>query len=106
LLEQKDAVPEKVTGLLAGLMENATAREKMQAALAQWHAPKAAEQIAEVILKVVGSKVAVRAGRTLAPTPNPSHDGNGHVDRAAGFHSRHASAAGSSKTAQLAGKPA
>ena len=50
LLEQKDAHPAKVADLLVKLMENATAREKIQTSLARWHAPKAAEQIAETIL--------------------------------------------------------
>ncbi len=53
LLEQKDATPEKVAALLRELVENETARQTMQAALAQWHAPKAAEQIAETILSAV-----------------------------------------------------
>ncbi len=53
LLEQKDATPEKVAALLRELIENETARTGMQTALAQWHAPKAAEQIAETILSAV-----------------------------------------------------
>ena len=52
-LEQKDATPGKVAGILQELVENEAAREKIQIALAQWHAPKAAEQIAEMILKTV-----------------------------------------------------
>ncbi len=46
LLEQKNSTPEKVAAILTGLVENEPARAKMQSALAQWHAPKAAEQIA------------------------------------------------------------
>ena len=53
LLEQKDAKPEKVVDLLSDLVENATAREGIQTALAEWHSPKAAEQIAETILQAV-----------------------------------------------------
>jgi UDP-N-acetylglucosamine--N-acetylmuramyl-(pentapeptide) pyrophosphoryl-undecaprenol N-acetylglucosamine transferase len=53
LLEQKDAVPEKVAAMLRELVENETARKAMRAALAQWHAPKAAEQIAENILSAI-----------------------------------------------------
>ena len=48
LLEQKDATPEKVAALLCELVEAPAARAKMQTALAQWHAPRAAEQIAEM----------------------------------------------------------
>jgi UDP-N-acetylglucosamine--N-acetylmuramyl-(pentapeptide) pyrophosphoryl-undecaprenol N-acetylglucosamine transferase len=53
LLEQKNSTPEKVAAILAELVEDETAHSKMQSALAQWHAPKAAEQIAESILSAV-----------------------------------------------------
>jgi UDP-N-acetylglucosamine--N-acetylmuramyl-(pentapeptide) pyrophosphoryl-undecaprenol N-acetylglucosamine transferase len=53
LLEQKNATPEKVAALLCELIEGASARAKIQAALAQWHAPRAAEQIAEIMLEAV-----------------------------------------------------
>jgi UDP-N-acetylglucosamine--N-acetylmuramyl-(pentapeptide) pyrophosphoryl-undecaprenol N-acetylglucosamine transferase len=55
LLEQKNATPEKVAALLCELIEGAAARAKIQVALAQWHAPKAAEQIAESILSACWS---------------------------------------------------
>jgi len=58
LLEQKSATPEKVAGRLRDLVENAAARTKMQTALAQWHAPKAAEQIAETMLAVMDRRPA------------------------------------------------
>jgi len=74
LLEQKDAKPEKVASLLVELMENATAREKIQAALASWHAPKAAEQIAEMILSACARSADshVRANRTAPVTRGQS----------------------------------
>ncbi|MFZ1072350.1 MAG: undecaprenyldiphospho-muramoylpentapeptide beta-N-acetylglucosaminyltransferase [Verrucomicrobiia bacterium] len=53
LLEQKDATPEKVAAMLRELVENEPARKAMQAALVKWHAPKAAEQIAENILSAI-----------------------------------------------------
>ena len=53
LLEQRDSTPEKVAAILTGLVEDEAARTKMQSALAQWHAPKAAEQIAEIILQAI-----------------------------------------------------
>lgn len=56
LLEQKDATPEKVAAILRELAENEPARAAMQAALAQWHAPEAAEQIASHILKAIGER--------------------------------------------------
>ena len=55
LLEQKNATPAKVAALLCELVEDPAARAKIQAALAQWHAPKAAEQIAESILSACWS---------------------------------------------------
>ena len=55
LLEQKNAAPEKVAALLRELVEDAAARAKIQTALAQWHAPKAAEQIADIILNACWS---------------------------------------------------
>ena len=47
LLEQKTATP-KAPGakLIVDMIANASAREQMQSALAKWHAPQAAEQIA------------------------------------------------------------
>jgi UDP-N-acetylglucosamine--N-acetylmuramyl-(pentapeptide) pyrophosphoryl-undecaprenol N-acetylglucosamine transferase len=53
LLEQKTSTPEKVAAILTEMIENEAARSKMQSALAQWHAPKAAEQIADGILSAV-----------------------------------------------------
>ena len=53
LLEQKYSTPEKVAAILTEMIENEAARSKMQSALAQWHAPKAAEQIAENILSAI-----------------------------------------------------
>jgi UDP-N-acetylglucosamine--N-acetylmuramyl-(pentapeptide) pyrophosphoryl-undecaprenol N-acetylglucosamine transferase len=67
LLEQKNSTPEKVAAILVELVENETARSKMQSALAQWHAPKAAEQIAENILQTVG-QLAVKSTKHQAPT--------------------------------------
>jgi UDP-N-acetylglucosamine--N-acetylmuramyl-(pentapeptide) pyrophosphoryl-undecaprenol N-acetylglucosamine transferase len=55
LLQQKHSPPEKTAAILSELMENVALRRKMQAALAQWYAPKAAEQIAENILRACWS---------------------------------------------------
>jgi UDP-N-acetylglucosamine--N-acetylmuramyl-(pentapeptide) pyrophosphoryl-undecaprenol N-acetylglucosamine transferase len=68
LLEQKNATPEKVAALLCELIEGAAARAKIQAALAQWHAPKAAEQIAESILSAgLSSSLSLPAKDRLKP---------------------------------------
>lgn len=53
LLEQRNSTPKKVAAIVAELVENEAARSRMQAALAQWHAPRAAEQIAEIILSAI-----------------------------------------------------
>lgn len=53
LLEQKAATPEILAGWIVELIENDRVREQMQAALAKWHMPQAAEQIAETMLKAM-----------------------------------------------------
>jgi UDP-N-acetylglucosamine--N-acetylmuramyl-(pentapeptide) pyrophosphoryl-undecaprenol N-acetylglucosamine transferase len=53
LLEQKNATPEKVAETLTGLVEDGIARSQTQSSLAQWHAPRAADQIAEIILAAI-----------------------------------------------------
>jgi UDP-N-acetylglucosamine--N-acetylmuramyl-(pentapeptide) pyrophosphoryl-undecaprenol N-acetylglucosamine transferase len=63
LLEQKNSSPEKVTALLQELMCDESVRSKMQATLAQWHAPAAAEQIADTILAAIAQQRAVDAAR-------------------------------------------
>lgn len=59
LLEQTGATSERLNELLAELVENAGAREKMQTALTAWQTPRAAAQIAEIILTVLGVRVPV-----------------------------------------------
>ncbi len=59
LLEQKTATPEKLVQGVGELVENPVAREKVQAALAAWHAPQAAERIAEIILTAVSGRVSI-----------------------------------------------
>ena len=54
LLEQRTATPELLVQLLLDLLEKPAVHEKMQDALARWHAPRAAEQIAEAMLVEVG----------------------------------------------------
>ena len=61
LLEQKNSTPEKLAAVLDELVENETARSEMQTALAQWHAPKAAEQIAENILSTISRQQEIMA---------------------------------------------
>ncbi len=54
LLEQ-NSPPEKVAALLGELVEDSAVRGKIQAALAQWHAPQSAAEIAESILHSVNA---------------------------------------------------
>jgi UDP-N-acetylglucosamine--N-acetylmuramyl-(pentapeptide) pyrophosphoryl-undecaprenol N-acetylglucosamine transferase len=63
LLEQKNGTPEKVAALMRELVEDAAARAKIQTALAQWHAPKAAEQIADIMLAAIARQQEQAAAR-------------------------------------------
>jgi UDP-N-acetylglucosamine--N-acetylmuramyl-(pentapeptide) pyrophosphoryl-undecaprenol N-acetylglucosamine transferase len=54
LLEQQSATPESLTRVVSELLANQPVREKMQAALARWHTPHAAGQLAEEILRSAG----------------------------------------------------
>ena len=56
LLEQKTATPEKVAALLRELVEEPVARGKIQTALAQWHTPGAAAQIANIMLATIAQR--------------------------------------------------
>jgi UDP-N-acetylglucosamine--N-acetylmuramyl-(pentapeptide) pyrophosphoryl-undecaprenol N-acetylglucosamine transferase len=53
ILEQQQATPNALAHLLSPLMMDQAARTKMQAALAQWHTPDAAERIAASILTAI-----------------------------------------------------
>jgi UDP-N-acetylglucosamine--N-acetylmuramyl-(pentapeptide) pyrophosphoryl-undecaprenol N-acetylglucosamine transferase len=68
LLEQKNATPEKVAALLVELVENLPARAKIQTALARWHAPRAAEQIAEIMLAAIARRQAELERRRAHPS--------------------------------------
>ena len=67
LLEQRNATPEKVAALLGELVDGQPARAKIQAALAQWHAPKAAEHIADIMLSAIARHQAELAARLHPP---------------------------------------
>jgi UDP-N-acetylglucosamine--N-acetylmuramyl-(pentapeptide) pyrophosphoryl-undecaprenol N-acetylglucosamine transferase len=54
LLEQKKATAEMLAEWLVDLVRNGHLRHDMQSALAQWEAPRAAEQIAETIVSALG----------------------------------------------------
>ena len=54
LLEQRDATRDKTAAALTQLMADQAVRGQIQAALAQWHAPKSAELIADHIISALG----------------------------------------------------
>jgi UDP-N-acetylglucosamine--N-acetylmuramyl-(pentapeptide) pyrophosphoryl-undecaprenol N-acetylglucosamine transferase len=67
LAEQKRSTAKDVAETLVELVENENVRAKMQNALAQWQAPKAAELIAENILQAIGESVP-KSSNLQAPT--------------------------------------
>jgi UDP-N-acetylglucosamine--N-acetylmuramyl-(pentapeptide) pyrophosphoryl-undecaprenol N-acetylglucosamine transferase len=71
LMEQKKARPEALALLVLDLLENAIARGKMQDALAQWHAPGAAPQIAQEILNAISNN----NGQPVAPDEGAAEPG-------------------------------
>jgi UDP-N-acetylglucosamine--N-acetylmuramyl-(pentapeptide) pyrophosphoryl-undecaprenol N-acetylglucosamine transferase len=82
LLEQNSATPEILARLLSDLVRQPAARENMQHALAQWHAPQAAQQIADLMLEGVGVEARTPTGMDSAPMTAP-----GLPARDAGNHS-------------------
>jgi len=68
LLEQKHSTPQKAAGLLRELVEDAVLRAAIQSRLAaQWHVPKAAENIAESILGAISGGVEQRRFAPASP---------------------------------------
>jgi UDP-N-acetylglucosamine--N-acetylmuramyl-(pentapeptide) pyrophosphoryl-undecaprenol N-acetylglucosamine transferase len=67
LVEQKHATPENVAAWLIELVENDEMRSKMRAALIPWHAPSAAAQIADHIMRAV-----TRSEKTNVPSAERS----------------------------------
>ncbi len=77
LLEQNSVTPETLTNVLWDLIEKPSAREKMQIALAQWHAPDAAERIADAMLNVVGFSASKRRATSAPGIPRANLDSDG-----------------------------
>jgi len=59
LLNQRATSPAQFAALVSDLLTNPAARAQMQAALAQWHQPSAAADIAERILRTCGLPITV-----------------------------------------------
>jgi UDP-N-acetylglucosamine--N-acetylmuramyl-(pentapeptide) pyrophosphoryl-undecaprenol N-acetylglucosamine transferase len=84
LLEQKNSTPEKFADLILDLVTNTVAREAMQSALAKWHAPQAAEQIAEIILQSIG-QTALVSTKPQPPSSRETSNSNNPMARSAIF---------------------
>ena len=65
-LEQKNTDPEKTAAILTELMENQGSRTTVSLALEQWHAPKAAAEIAEGILAAITLQREKAAAKTCS----------------------------------------
>lgn len=75
LLEQSEATPENVARLLREFVDDRDERNDMKTALARWHMPQAAEQIAQRILQCVarakGAAARPDANRPTAMKSSP-----------------------------------
>jgi hypothetical protein len=78
LLEQKSATPETLAHLLWDLLEKPNVREQVQNSLMQWHAPQAAERIAEVMLNAMGIQMPA-SRRAVSPSAVPPGSSSGIV---------------------------
>jgi UDP-N-acetylglucosamine--N-acetylmuramyl-(pentapeptide) pyrophosphoryl-undecaprenol N-acetylglucosamine transferase len=68
LMQQKDARPDLLAPTVVELASNAAIRGPMQDALARWHAPQAAQEIAESIMQAIRDR---RRATGRAATANP-----------------------------------
>jgi UDP-N-acetylglucosamine--N-acetylmuramyl-(pentapeptide) pyrophosphoryl-undecaprenol N-acetylglucosamine transferase len=76
LLEQKTATPEELVRHLGELVSPGVVRSQMQSSLAKWHAPDAAQDIAEQILASVGCPQGRFSSAPLINTPLQRGDRN------------------------------
>jgi UDP-N-acetylglucosamine--N-acetylmuramyl-(pentapeptide) pyrophosphoryl-undecaprenol N-acetylglucosamine transferase len=86
LLEQQSATPETLIQLLLDMVEKPAVHGKIQTALAQWHAPHAAEQIAEAMLAPAGAGAGqgCRADSQPAATPASRTADTGNEPKSSG----------------------
>jgi UDP-N-acetylglucosamine--N-acetylmuramyl-(pentapeptide) pyrophosphoryl-undecaprenol N-acetylglucosamine transferase len=73
LMAQRTAAPELVAQKVVELAENTPARERMCASLAGWHAPQAAERIAESIMQAITARRRDAGSVTMPAPPNLKH---------------------------------
>jgi UDP-N-acetylglucosamine--N-acetylmuramyl-(pentapeptide) pyrophosphoryl-undecaprenol N-acetylglucosamine transferase len=74
VMEQGSACPEDLLQTFGDLMRQEETRRQMQVALANWHKPEAADQIARVILDSVGQRVSPQTISTSAQKESASGD--------------------------------
>lgn len=67
MVEQDSATPDRLATMLADLLASGPARPQMQDALARWHTPRAAEDIASGILTALGRGANQEARHELKP---------------------------------------
>ncbi len=92
LFSQKNAAPKQVeslmikmmAGLISQLVESADERAKMQSALAPWHAPESAAEIAESILRSLGQTV-LKSSKHQAPSSREIPSSNNQTVARAGI---------------------
>lgn len=75
MLEQCGATPEALAPMLQRLVQDGAARSQVQQALAQWHAPDAAERIASSMLEMMSSAVLKTGPAQPASPANTSAPG-------------------------------
>ena len=72
LLAQDSATPEALLAALRELIRDGVAREAMRSALARWHTPSAARDIAEAILEVCAGRRVPSARAALPASGSPA----------------------------------
>ena len=73
VFEQDRALPETVAANLVDLLKNAENASRMRAALEKWHAPRAAEQIAESMMRIISARRRATGGLPVATPPGIQH---------------------------------
>jgi UDP-N-acetylglucosamine--N-acetylmuramyl-(pentapeptide) pyrophosphoryl-undecaprenol N-acetylglucosamine transferase len=74
LLEQQRATPELLASKITELVRHGSVAANMRAALDKWHAPRAAEQIAESMMRVITARRRAGGGAVAAaPEIRPHH---------------------------------
>jgi UDP:flavonoid glycosyltransferase YjiC (YdhE family) len=72
LIEEKSATRQNLADMIVTLIEDTRAHTAMRAALLRWHAPHAAELIAESILALVNAKTPGNSGARTVPVRSSS----------------------------------